>query len=674
MSTSKLSPPQSVSNDELLAAAQVLHQADKSPEAERAYRNVLKRDASNFWALHGLGALLAVQKRYQEAVVFLRTAIAVLPGQLRAHVDLAQALRGIGQNAEAAAHFDRAAAIAPHDRQVQLLARLQRASLFDEQGNQEQALAHYQQAVQHHPDSADAWAGLGMVQLHSIGAVEAEESFRRALQIDPDRPLVIEKFGQVLQDQRLYEDAAIVFERLLQRWPDLPFVPGRLMHCKMLTADWTALDALQAEVETGLAAGKLTTEPFGLQGYCASPELLLHGATLCAATHYPDSSMHLRKARIGPGPQIRLGYVAGEFRNQATSVLLTEALELHDRSRFEVFAFDNGWDDNSSLRKRIDAAAQVVSIRERDNLDAAKLIREHGIDILINLNGYFGRTRTHLFSLRPAAVQVNYLGFPGSIGAPYIDYIIADPVVIPADSHRHYAEKVVTLPDSYQPNDSKRTVAAGVTRADAGLPAGVFVFCCLNNLYKITPGVFDIWMRVLHRVPGSVLLLYSDIPEARDNLRHEAQARGVDPSRLLFGTPWANDRHLARLRLCDLFLDTWPYNAHTTGTDALWAGLPLLTCTGASFPSRVGASLLRAVGLPELVTHSFADYEALAIRLATEPEVLAALRRRLASNLPTAALYDTPRYVRHLEAAYTQMADRARRGLPAAALKVDALN
>lgn len=658
------------STAELLAAAQTLHDADKLPQAERAYRNVIRREPRNFFALHGLGVLLAEQHRYPQAIASLRSAVAAAPNQAQAHVDLAQALRGVGLNEEAASHFDRAAQLDPSDSHKQLLARLQRATLFDEQGDDAQALACFEDAVLRHPDSADAWAGLGMVQLHCVGPAEAEQSFRRALQIDGNRPDVIEKFGQVLQDQRLFEDAAIVFERMLQQWPERPLIAGRLMHCKMLTADWTALDVLQARIEAGLTAGQLQSEPFGLQGYCASPALLKRSAQDYAAHMFPDASTHLRRPKVGGGPKIRVGYVAGEFRNQATSVLLTQVLELHDRSRFDIYAFDNGWSDGSALRQRIEAAVQIVPIRQLDNIAASKAIRELGIDILVNLNGYFGLTRTPLFALRSAAVQVNYLGFPGTIGAPYIDYIIADEVVIPAPAHGSYVEKVVTLPDSYQPNDSTRRVAEGVTRADAGLPEGAFVFCCMNNVYKIVPAVFDIWMRLLQRVPGSVLMLYSDVPEAQANLRLEAQERGIDPARLLFGQPWANDRHLARLRLCDLFLDTWPYNAHTTGSDALWAGLPVLSCMGEGFPSRVGASLLHAVGLPELVTRTPDEYEALAFKLATEPVALAALRQRLSVNLNTAPLYDTPRYTRHLEAAYAQMMLRARSGKPPAPIAI----
>ena len=656
-----------------LATAQQLHLANRPAEAERAYRTHLQRQPHDAVARHGLASLLAGQHRYQEAIPLFRQAVLALPGQAQLHIDLAQALRGLGLNEEAATHFDRAAALAPQDQNLQLLSRLQRATLYDEQGDDDRALAAFEETVKHHPDVADAWAGLGMVQLHVVGAAAAEGSFRRALQLDPERPDVIEKYGQVLQDLRQFEDAALVFERLMKRWPGRPLVPGRLLHCKMLTADWTALDVLKARIENALSVRQMASEPFGLQGYCAEPELLLKGAELNAAARFPDRSTVLPVAKIGRSEKLRVGYVAGEFRNQATSVLLTEVLELHDKARFDVVAFDNGWDDRSELRRRIAAAVRIEPIRKLDNLAAAKLVREQRIDILVNLNGYFGLTRTPLFALRPAAIQVNYLGFPGTIGAPYIDYIVADATVIPAELHHCYAEKVVTLPDSYQPNDSKRRVAPGVTRADAGLPEERFVFCCMNNVYKIMPAMFDVWMRVLKRVPHSVLLLLSDVPEAQLNLRHEAQERGVDPDRLIFGTPWANERHLARLRLCDLFLDTWPYNAHTTGSDALLAGLPVLTCMGRSFPSRVGASLLRAVGLPELVTETFEDYEALALRLATEPGTLAALRQQLADRLPTCPLYDTPRYTRHLEAAYQRMVEHARAGRRPTAITITAL-
>jgi predicted O-linked N-acetylglucosamine transferase (SPINDLY family) len=316
-----------------------------------------------------------------------------------------------------------------------------------------------------------------------------------------------------------------------------------------------------------------------------------------------------------------------------------------------------------------------VPIRSLGNLDAARAVRERGIDILINLNGYFGEQRNGVFALRAAPVQVNYLGFPGTIGAPYLDYIIADATVIPPGADAYFSEQVVRLPHCYQPNDSSRTVAATpADRAAANLPTDAFVFCCLNNAYKIVPALFDTWMRVLKRVPNSVLLLYGDSADLAANLRHEAQLRSVDGQRILFAPPLPHEEHLRRLQLCDLFLDTWPYNAHTTGSDALWAGLPVLTCMGRTFAGRVGASMLRAVNLPELITADPASYESMAVRLASEPGVLQALRARLAHGRVEGTLYDTVRYTGQLEAAYRQMMRLARDGKPAQSFEVAGLD
>ena len=655
-----------------LRAARRMHDARRPwSSSEQRARDILAREPKNYAAVRALALLAAEQAQHAESLQWFRAALALQPARAQAHVDLARALRQSGLKDEAAQHFDRAAALEPGNQEVQLLASLQRAVTLDEAGRTQDALDAYQDVVARHPESVDGWASLGVLQRH-LGHLEAATfSLQRALQIDATRLDVIEQFGMALQDQRQYEDASLAFERVMQLQPDRPLVAGRLIHAKMLGADWTALGPLYQHIASATAAGRIAAEPFGLQGYCVAPELLMRAAQNFAATHVPDRSADWPRVQVGHGEKIRIGYVAGEFRDQATSVLLTEVLECHDTSQFEVFAFDNGWSDDSALRRRIEAATQVVPIRWLDHRAAVSAVRERGIDILINLNGYFGRARHHLFAARPAALQVNYLGFPGTTGMPFIDYLIADEVVIPPGAHHHYSEKVVYLPDSYQPNDSQRRVADEPgTRAAAGLPDDAFVFCCMNNVYKIMPVVFDVWMRLLQRVPGSVLMLLGDNPETQDNLRREAQARGVDGARLIFGKPLRNDQHLARLRLCDLFLDTLPYNAHTTGSDALWAGLPLLTCTGQTFPGRVGASLLKAVGLPELVSASLADYEAMALRLAGEPALLAGLRQRLAANLPTAALYDTPRYTRHLEAAYAHMVARARGALAPEAFAV----
>ena len=612
-----------------------------------------------------LARSLAAQQRHAEAAAAYQRALQLSPDLAPVHVELAQCLRSAGRGDEATQHFERAVALEPGRPQWQLLTLLHTGTLLDEQGQTTEALATFEEATQRFPESADAWAVLGVVQSHLRSPAEAQVSLGRALALDPGRVDLMERLARVLVDQKQFEDAAIVYEHMLRKEPGRPLLASWLLHLKYLMGDWLNIEALQAHVLARLQAGVPDAEPFGLQGWCADPALLRAAAHAQNARAHPPRLHLLPPPAIGRGRKLKIGYMAGEFREQATSVLLTEVLERHDRERFEVHAFDNGWDDGSPRRRRIEAACRLHTVRGLSDLDAARLVRAQGIDILVNLNGFFGLARTGVFSMRAAPLQVNYLGFPGTLGVPYIDYLIADSTVLPVAERAHCDEAVVTLPFSYQPNDSTRPIAATpATRAEAGLPDGAFVFCCLNNAYKILPPVFDVWMRLLRQVPGSVLLLYGDKPELQANLRHEAAQRGVAPERIFFAAPWRNDQHLRRLQLCDLFLDTWPYNAHTTGSDALWAGLPVLTCTGRSFPSRVGASLLQAVGLPELVTHDLASYEALALRLATEPALLQGLRARLQAQVRSSPLYDTARYTRELEAAYTTMAALARAGLP----------
>ncbi len=345
---------------------------------------------------------------------------------------------------------------------------------------------------------------------------------------------------------------------------------------------------------------------------------------------------------------------------------MAELFELHAHDRFEIIAFDNGWDDGSDIRRRIrEAFDEIVDIARMGDREAAVAVRSREIDILVSLNGYFGDARQGVFAHRPSPVQVNYLGFPGTLGADCIDYLIADATVIPDASREHYCEKIAYLPDCYQANDRKRAIADRTfSREELGLPESGFVFCCFNNAYKITPSVFDGWMRILGRVPGSVLWLLEDDPAAARNLLKGAGTRGIAPERLVFAARLSTPEHLARHRAADLFVDSLPYNAHTTASDALWAGLPLLTRIGTTFPGRVAASLLRAIDLAELVTTTQEEYEALAVELATHPQRLAQIRSKLEHNRSTAPLFDTPRFTRNIEDLYVQMVERHRAGLP----------
>jgi predicted O-linked N-acetylglucosamine transferase (SPINDLY family) len=359
-----------------------------------------------------------------------------------------------------------------------------------------------------------------------------------------------------------------------------------------------------------------------------------------------------------------LAYLSADFHDHPTAYLMAELFERHDRNKFEILGISSGPDRRSEMRSRLIAAFdRFVDVRRVSDLEAARLLRDAEVDIAIDLKGFTQNCRPNILAHRPAPIQVNYLGYPGTLGAEYIDYILADEFVIPGDHQIHYSEKVVYLPGCYQVNDTKRKIAERTpARAEVGLPEQGFVFCCFNNSFKLTPRIFDIWMRLLSRIDNSVLWLLQGSATAESNLRREAQARDIDPSRLIFAPRMKLEKHLARHRLADLFLDTLPYNAHTTASDALWTGLPVVTCAGTTFAGRVAGSLLQAVGLPELVTTTLEDYEALALRMATDQGLLRESKEKLARNRLTAPLFDSERFRVHIETAYTTMRDIHQRG------------
>lgn len=541
----------------------------------------------------------------------------------------------------------------------------------------EPAVGAYECALRLDPNDAQSHNNLGIARMHLRQRDAAVVNFAQALQLKPDWPDALHNHALALLELTRPLEATESLERLLRVAPDYPFARGKLLHTRMQVCDWRELDAQVGVLSDGVAAGRPVIEPFALLGLCDDPALQGRCAEIYAShlrqQRPTPASLSPRPCRARTDERIRIGYVGGEFRQQATAVLIAELIERHDRGRFEVIAFDNGWDDGSAMRRRLVAGFDaLVPIHAMDDATAAGAVADRGIDILVDLNGYFGRQRRGLFAQRSAALQVNYLGFPGTLGAADMDYLIADATVLPAQHADSATECVVWLPHSYQPNDRQRVIdPIDPSRSTLGLPESGFVFCCFNNNFKITLAVFDVWMRLLLQVEGSVLWLLQDTAAAKDNLRREAMARGVAADRLVFAPRVELSKHLARHRVADLFLDTLPCNAHTTASDALWAGLPLLTCLGDAFAGRVAASLLKAVGLPELVTGSLADYEALALALARDPQRLRALRTQLARQRDHAPLFDSARYTRHLEAAYATMHDRAQRGLAAASFAVD---
>jgi predicted O-linked N-acetylglucosamine transferase (SPINDLY family)/glycosyltransferase involved in cell wall biosynthesis len=527
------------------------------------------------------------------------------------------------------------------------------------------ALQDYDQAILLNPHNAEAHNNRGSA-LHAQMQHEAAlESYNKAVALKPDYAEAYCNRANVLLTLKQYQAALESFDQALRLKPDYEYLRGMRTHVRRLLCDWEDSEAERRQLETAIAAGERVALPFTILAISDSPALQKQAAEIYVQHKHPPRST----AQISRHPQhdkFRIGYFSADYYNHATSYLIAELLEQHDRSKFEILGFSFGPNKVDEMSKRVSTAMdRFVDVRSISDYDIAQLSRKLEVDIAVDLKGFTKDHRAGIFAERAAPIQVNYLGYPGTMAAEYIDYLVADPTLIPAASQQHYSEKIVYLPDSYQANDSKRPhTAKPSTRAEEGLLETAFVFCCFNNAYKITPAVFDAWMRILSRVDGSVLWLLEENPAAAANLRKQAAQRGIPPQRLVFAKPLPLPEHLARHALADLFLDTSPYNAHTTASDALWTGLPVLTRIGETFASRVAASLLRAVDLPELITTTESEYEELAIDLARDKERYQALRQRLEQNRVTALLFDTQAFTHHLEAAYSAMFERYHAGLP----------
>lgn len=601
-------------------------------------------------------------RRYGEALAAHERALQLDPQFSEGWSNKANTLRALHRHDEALAAYDRAIALNPGHSG----ARANKGAALRELKRFDEALAEFDRALSLQADDADALVGKAAV-LHELRRFdEALLLYERALQLRPDYAEAWSGKGVTLHELNRHDDALAAYSRALELRPDMDFQLGQLLHAKMKLCDWSGLNPLLEKLFRKVLEGARVSTPFQVLALGDSEDLNLCSARTWVQARYPLQEAPPEAAGKPRADRIRIGYFSADFHNHAAAYLAAEMFELHDRSRFEIFAFSFGPDRNDEMRKRIVGAMdRFIDVRDKSDREIAGLSRDLGIDIAVDLKGHTEDSRLGLFAYRAAPVQMTYLGYPGTTGAEYMDYLIADHVVIPGHNRQWFSEKIVYLPDCYQVNDSTRKIAETVpTRSSLGLPDGGFVFCCFNNNYKITPATFDSWMRILGAVVGSVLWLVDDNAAVVRNLRAEAGKRGIAADRLVFAKRADYATHLARHRAADLFLDTLPYNAHTTASDALLAGLPVLTRMGSTFPGRVAASLLHAVGLPELITDSAAAYEAMAVDLANQPVKLRSLKQKLEANLPGAALFDTPQMTRRIEAAYRMMHERQRAGLP----------
>ncbi|HEX3487086.1 MAG TPA: tetratricopeptide repeat protein [Micropepsaceae bacterium] len=690
-------------NGALLQTALGLQRAGKLDEAARLYEDILRSEPAQGDALYLLGSvhfqrgafgdaldrfdsLLAIKPGFREALAARgatlsslgrhEEALAAYEKMIAAHPTHAQSwnnrgntLLALGREKDAVASYDRALGVTPN----YFEAWRNRATALAQLGRLEDALTSLEKALQLKPDFTAAWEDCATVLMRLGRRQDTIRASDRALALNPDSVDALYNRGNAHAILNHFDEAIRDCEAVLARDPDYPYARGVLVHCKLQSCNWRGLNADIESISKALAAGKRSISPFNVKALSDSPSQHLRAAQIWMEHNCPPAPRPLVQSPRIPHKRIRLAYVSGEFHNGVVANVMADVFEHHDRNRFETIAVSFGPTESTPIRRRLENAFdRFIDAQRMNDSEIAGLLRDIQADIAIDLMGYTGQCRSAIFALRPVPVQVNYLGFPGTMAAPYLDYILADATVIPEDHKPYYTERVVHLPHCYLPF-AQTQMGPVPERTHAGLPASGFVFASFNNSYKFNPAMFDCWMRLLHGIDGSVLWLREHEPAAKRNLMRAAEDLGVAPQRLVFAPAIADmAAHLARLSLADLFLDTHPYNAHSSAVDTLWAGVPVLTLMGASFAGRVAASALKAAGLPELIAETPAAYEAMALNLARDPAALGAIRAKLAGNRATAPLFDTARFTRHLEAAYASMWERAARGESPASFAVAA--
>jgi predicted O-linked N-acetylglucosamine transferase (SPINDLY family) len=663
----------------------------KITQAQGCYRKALSLRASYPEALNNLGLAYVAKGLAAEAIKNFRVAIKINSNYIPARVNLANALKKQGKHIEAIACCTELLTLQPD-----LIAAYNiMGMIYYETSQLTQAVDIYKQALQIAPFEAQINNNLGVV-LRDLGAVEgAIACYRRAIKSNEKYSEAYNNLAVALKDTGEYQQASAYFEQALAINPDYPeayfnlagtlakvgesqqaiaayrnalslksdYQEARceLVHELRNNCDWSQLGELNHQLIKAVDSSMGKVYPFTFLCLSTSAQQQLQCAKNWSAMQQQNvevlrSTLKFKFAKTAKHV-LRIGYLSADFHQHATAYLITELFELHDRTKVEVFGYCCGQVKEGAARQRIkDACDQFVDISDLSHALAAQQIYADGIDILIDLKGYTSGARTEILALRPAPIQVSYLGYPGTMGANFIDYLITDKTIVPVDQAQYYSEQLVYMPDCYQVNDRKRKIASKIpTRSECELPDDALVFCCLNTTYKITPEIFDIWMRILLQVPNSVLWLIDPGELGKKNLLVEASDRGVTPQRILFAKKLPLDQHLARFKNADLFLDTFPVTAHTTASDALWAGIPVLTCLGDTFVSRVAASILDAANLNELIASSLADYESKAIELASNKRELLRLRDRTQALQQNSTLFDTPAFTQQLEVGYTAM-------------------
>ena len=672
----------------------VLKELGQIDDAVNAYESALAINSDYPSIYNNLGNSFKELGRLSDAVKSYESAIAINPEYAEAHNNLGVTLYELGKLDEAGQSYEKALIVDSEYAE----AHNNLGVSFNKLGKSEEAIKSYFKALTIDSNYADAYNNLGVAQKklgqfdaavksyesalainaddadthNNLGIALAEldklddatQSYNNAIAINPDLAEAHNNLGHVFSKLNQYLDSLKAYEKASSIKPDLDYVLGNILSARMNSCSWSDLPSILIEARKKININKKVIDPFTLFGLIDDPELIRKSIELRVNSDHPKSNILSKITFYPKHSKIRIGYFSGDFRAHPVSFLTAELYELHNRSKFEIHAFSLGPNTKDEMNLRIKAGVDHFHhVRAMSHKEIALLARSLEIDIAIDLAGLTAESRTDVFAMSAAPLQLSYIGFLGTMGADYYDYLIADAVMIPKENQKHYAEKIVYLP-SFQVNDSKDLPPKiTLTRKDVGLPEKGFVFCCFNNTYKFTPTVFDSWARILEQVEGSVLIIYVNNDLSKINLAKEIALRGINPSRLIFGDSLPRPEYLARYQVADLFLDTHPYNAGTTASDALRMGLPMITHLGESYQARMGASILSALNLSELITSTPQEYESLAIELATNPRKLKSIKDKLVSNLSTAPLFNTPLFTKNLECALTVMYEKYQQGL-----------
>jgi predicted O-linked N-acetylglucosamine transferase (SPINDLY family) len=640
----------------------VLERLDRWDDALRSYDRALELDPGDYLACYNRGSALRSLKRFEDALKSYDRAVELNKNYVPVFVNRGNVLQKLRRFDAAIESYNRAIGLDASIAEAYMGRGVSLASLRRFPA----ALASYDHAIQLKGDYVEAYSNRGNALQEMADDEAALASYGKCIERDPRFAAALH--GQAFSFQRLGNlDRAIQsFDEALAVEPEREYLRGMRLHARMQVCDWTNLAMELKELTTRLWARKRVSSPLPVLALVDSPALHRLVGEIWAENESQSDEANGDRPTSRDNDKIRVGYFSSDFCEHAVSFVTARLFEMHDRTRFEITAFAFGPRLNDPMRARLQRTFdRFVDVRDKSDMEVARLARSLGIDIAVDLGGYTEYSRKNIFALRAAPIQVNYLGYPGTMGAEYMDYLVADTTVVPEETQKHFTEKIIYLPHSYMPSDSSRPIAIReFKREELGLPSTGFVFCCFNNSYKIVPSVFACWMRILNRLDGSVLWLAQNNPATARNLRLEASRHGVVAGRLVFANRISSHAdHLGRLGAADLFLDTLPYNAHATAVDALWAGLPVITRRGESFTARVAASLLGAVGLRELITTTVDEYEDLAVRLASNPTSLADIRAKLRKNRLNAALFDTKSYAAYLESAYISILQRHHAGL-----------